>query len=140
MGDIKMVRGRVLQPGQNPGQRPSKPVHHIGNHGQAELGETCRIAIGIDDHRCTVRHASRNHMRQQRLATQIEQVLVATAHAARLAPGQKKIERHDLPHFSAPRHDPGQTHDARAAAMGCRRHPHPTCHRQTQCVARHSAR
>ena len=49
--DVRRVRRRPIEPGENAGERPGKIRHAVGDHRQAGIGETRRIAIGVDDDR-----------------------------------------------------------------------------------------
>src|SRR5690606_3743561 len=69
---------------------------------QAEGGKARGIAVGVERQPVDLRLQPLDHMRQQRLAAERAQALVAPAHALRLAAGE--YNAHDgasaFPHFS----------------------------------------
>ena len=64
MTDLWVMRRRMLEARQDPGQRPSEPVDDVGNDRQAELFEPCRITVCVDNHWRTLGNSARNDMRQ----------------------------------------------------------------------------
>ena len=84
----RSIAGRPAHARQNARQRTDKARDGIGNDGKSEGGKALRIAVGVDGHAADLRRQPIDDMAQHGLAGQLEQPLVATAHAARLAAGQ----------------------------------------------------
>ena len=140
MADLRVMRRRMLQARQDPGQRPREPVDDIGNDRKAEPLEPRGIAVSVDHHRRPLGNGPRDDMGQKRPVTKHDQVLVAAAHASRLAAGKKQAERGHGRHISAPRHRRTRQRRARAAATVYRPHPRRLSQRQRQSCPHRSAR
>src|SRR5574337_691515 len=92
----------IFEPGQNPGERPGEFLQIVGKHGQAEGGETLRIAVGADREGFALRGKALDGMGDQRLAAERRQTLVGASHPAGAAAiendaeGRIPIHRADL--------------------------------------------
>ena len=87
--DMGIALGRSpAHPLQDTSQRPGKALHGIRHHRQAELGEAGRVAIGVQHHLAHLRLQPGDDARQQRLAAEPEQRLVAAPHAPGKATGE----------------------------------------------------
>ena len=47
--DLRRVRRRPIEPGENAGERAGKIRHAVGDDRQAGIGKARRIAVGVDD-------------------------------------------------------------------------------------------
>ena len=86
------MRGGPIEPGEDAGKRSGKIRHAVGNHRQAGIGETRRIAVGIDDDAFALRSDAGEHALQDRRAADAKPRFVAAAHAARQAAGKHEAE------------------------------------------------
>ena len=85
---IGVLRGEIIEPRQNAGQRPWKIRHVIRHDRDCERRKPRRIAIGVDHDRAALRLKSRDHMRHERLVAKLLQRLVGAAHPRRAAAGE----------------------------------------------------
>ena len=64
-----------------PGKRSGIALDAVGDDRQAMAGKAGRIAIGVDDDTIDLRPQPRKHVQEHRLAADVEQRLLAPAHA-----------------------------------------------------------
>ena len=98
---LRLVPGRPAHPGQNTGQRSHMPIDCIGHVRQAECREPGRITVDIDHQGADLRRQPGDDVCDHRLATDLQQPLVATTgpvgeHPPRLSAGQQHAD-HLLP-------------------------------------------
>ena len=86
------MRGRPVEGGEDAGERPRKARHVVGNHGQPEIGEARRIAVGVDDQPVALRRQAFDDALEDGSAGEPPQRLVAAAHAPRQPAGEEHAE------------------------------------------------
>ena len=84
---------RPIKARQNAGKRTREGRHAVGNDRRAEACESPWIPIGADDDVGTGRPQPRQHPLEDGDAADLDERLVAAAHAARTPAGQDKAER-----------------------------------------------
>ncbi len=91
------VGGRPAHAGEDAGERADEAFNRVGDDGQAELGEAGRIAVGVDGDPPDLGPQAIEDVLQHGLAGEVEQALVAAAHAPRLPAGQDDARDVGLP-------------------------------------------
>ena len=86
------MRSDPFQRCQNAGQRSGEALHRIGDHGQAEAGETLRITIGVENETVALGRDPGDGAGDEGAPANLAQRLVAAAHAAGEAPGEQHAE------------------------------------------------
>src|SRR6476659_9190616 len=81
-----------IETGKDPGQRAGKVRHGIGHHGQAGIGETLEVAIGVDDDAGALCRQRCQHAVENRYAANLDARFVTAAHAPREAAGENEAE------------------------------------------------
>ena len=91
------VGGRPAHAGEDAGERADEAFNRVGDDGQAELGEAGRIAVGVDGDAADLGPQAIEDVLQHGLAGEVEQALVAAAHAPRLPAGEDDARDVGLP-------------------------------------------
>lgn len=73
---------------QHPRQGAGKTLHAVGHHRQTEFGKPVRRTVCVQDQHIHLRFEPGDNMGQKRPTAQVEQPLVAAAHAPGLPPGK----------------------------------------------------
>ena len=84
--DERAARGRHSR--VQSGERTGEAADGIGHHRITHRAVALRILVGVDQHVADLRGEAREHVRDHRLAVQLDQPLVDSAHPAPQAAGQ----------------------------------------------------
>ena len=85
---VGRIGRRPAHAGQHAGERADEAVDRVGHDRQPEGRKARGIAVGIDDHGADLGPQPADDVGQHGPAGELEQPLVAAAHAARLAAGE----------------------------------------------------
>src|SRR5262249_20412097 len=89
--------------GEDAGERPGKTGDAVGNHRQSVARETRRITVGVEQDSFARRSKPLEHAVEDRHAGDVDQRLVAAAHAPREAAGEHEAEnRRQVDHGAPP--------------------------------------
>ena len=93
---------RPVEPGEHPGQGPGEARHRVGHYRQSVRGETLGIAVGVDGHRADLRAKAGDDALEEGAAVELDQALVAAAHAPGEAAGEDEAGDGGVLHRPSP--------------------------------------
>src|SRR5947207_1224854 len=86
--DAAVLRRQPIEAGEDASQRACEIRHTIGHNGQAGIGKTLWITVGVDDDARALSRERRQHTVEDRYAADFNACFVAAAHAAREPAGE----------------------------------------------------
>src|ERR1700716_194982 len=118
VGHLGRVRRRPIEPGKDAGERAGEAWHRVRDDRQAGVAKSGRIAVGIEDHRVTLRRKPRQYALENGLAADPDARLVAAAHAPREPAREHEAEDRRITHGYQPRRVSVIVHRRLAPVLG----------------------